>query len=60
MTYPEDMTAEDIAEFEYEYNRYLDRFLPDSLIEINEELAQVAFEQRVQEEVDLPFQSLYN
>lgn len=52
MTYPEDMTADDIMEFEYEYSRWLDRFLPDSLIPINEELQVVADLQREQEMVD--------
>lgn len=52
MTYPEDMTADDIMQFEYEYNRWLDRFLPDSLIAINEELEIVAEQQRQQEMVD--------
>lgn len=42
MNYPADFTADDIMEFEYEYNRYLDRFLPESLIAVNEELQELA------------------
>lgn len=45
MNYPEDMTADDIMEFEYEYNRYLDRFLPESLIAVNEELQEIAHDE---------------
>jgi hypothetical protein len=46
MHYPADMTAEDIMEFEYEYNRYLDRQDPNSLIAVNEELQLIANEER--------------
>lgn len=46
MRYPEYMTAEDIMEFEYEYNRWL-----DELEEINLECQIVAFEQQLTEAV---------
>ncbi len=45
MNYPADFTADDIMEFEYEYNRYLDRFLPESLIAVNEELQMIAHDE---------------
>lgn len=46
MTYPEDFTAEDIAEFEYEWERYCDLADPHSLVSINAELQRVAEEQQ--------------
>ena len=46
MHYPADMTAEDIMEFEYEYNRYLDRQDPNSFVAVNEELQEIANEER--------------
>lgn len=46
MHYPEDFTADDIMEFEYEYNRHLDREDPNSLIAVNEELQLIANEER--------------
>ncbi len=46
MHYPADMTAEDIMEFEYEYNRYLDREDPNSFVAVNEELQLIANEER--------------
>ena len=60
MTYPEDMTAEDIMQFEYEWERYCDLADPHSFTAINAELARLAFEQQVNEAVDLAFESLYN
>ena len=48
MTYPEDFTAEDIMEFEYEYNRFIDLADPYSLAAINAECAAVAEEQRLE------------
>jgi hypothetical protein len=46
MQYPEHFTAEDIMEFEYEYNRYIDLQDPYSLIAVNAELQSVAEEQQ--------------
>ena len=46
MTYPEDMTAEDIMQFEYEWERYCDLADPYSLAAINAECATVAEMQR--------------
>jgi len=45
MQYPEYFTAEDIMEFEYEYNRYLDRQDPNSLVAVNEELQVIAHDE---------------
>lgn len=42
MNYPADMTAEDIMEFEYEYNRYLDIQEGRGFWEINAELQLIA------------------
>ena len=42
MTYPEDFTAEDIMEFEYEWERICDLADPHSLASINAELQCVA------------------
>jgi hypothetical protein len=53
MTYPEDMTAEDIMEFEYEWERYCDLADPYSLASINMELQIVAEKQQQELEVDL-------
>ncbi len=52
MQYPEYFTADDIMEFEYEYNRYLDREDPNSLIAVNEELQLIAKEQKMDFEND--------
>lgn len=52
MIYPEYFTAEDIMEFEYEYNLYSDLQDPYSLASINRELQVVADLQREQELVD--------
>ncbi len=60
MQYPEDMTREDIEQFEYEWERYCDLADPHSLAAVNAELAQLAFEQQVKEAVDTAFESLYN
>lgn len=46
MTYPEDFTADDIMEFEYEYNRWIDLQDPTSLESINTELQFIAEEER--------------
>lgn len=59
MIYPEDFTADDIMEFEHEYNRYLDIQAGFDFWEINAELQLVAQEQQEQE-VDEPAQNLYN
>ena len=60
MQYPEDFTQEDIMEFDYEYNRFIDLQDPHSLVAVNEQLAEIAFEQQAKEAVDLAFESLYN
>ena len=52
MTYPEDFTAQDIMEFEYEWERYCDLADPYSLAAINAECAVVADQQREAELVD--------
>ena len=52
MTYPEDFTAQDIMEFEYEWERYCDLADPHSLAAINAECAVVADQQREAELVD--------
>ncbi len=46
MTYPEDFTADDIMEFEYEWERYCDLADPYSLLAINAELQIIAEQQR--------------
>lgn len=50
MNYPEDMTREDIEQFEYEWERYCDLADPYSLASINAELQVVADLQR--QEID--------
>lgn len=55
MQYPEDFTAEDIMQFEYEYNRYLDRFLPESLIAVNEELQEIYYDE-LERDWDEPYE----
>ena len=52
MTYPEYFTAEDIMEFEFEYNLYLDLQDPYSLPSINAELQVLADQEREQRLVD--------
>ena len=52
MTYPEDFTAKDIMEFEYEWERYCDLADPYSLASINAELQVVAQVQQEQILVD--------
>ena len=59
MQYPEDMTAEDIMEFEYEYNRYLDRQDPNSLIAVNEELQEIAYDE-LERDWDEPYLPEYD
>ncbi len=49
MRYPEWMTDEDIMEFEYEMNRFVDWFEPGSLEQANAECQIVAEEQRLAE-----------
>lgn len=46
MYYPEDFTADDIAEFEYEYNRYLDLQDPDSEVSVNARIDEIVEEER--------------
>ena len=46
MQYPEWMTDEDIMEFEYDMNRFVDWFEPGSLVRANAECQIVAEEQR--------------
>ena len=45
MNYPADFTAEDIMEFEYEYNRYLDLQEPGSIEAVNAELQDLAHDE---------------
>jgi hypothetical protein len=52
MNYPEDFTADDIMEFEYEWERYCDLADPYSLASINAECAAVAEQQREAELID--------
>lgn len=47
MRYPEWMTEQDIMEFEYEMNRFVDWFEPGSLEQANAECQTVAHEQRL-------------
>jgi len=49
MQYPEWMTEQDIMEFEYEMNRFVDWFEPGSLEPANSECDIVAAEQRAAE-----------
>lgn len=46
MIYPDYFTAEDIAEFEYEYNRYLDLQDPTSDESVNAQLNEIVEEER--------------
>ena len=46
MQYPAWMTEQDIMEFEYEMNRFVDWFEPGSLEQANAECQIVALEQR--------------
>lgn len=55
MQYPEYFTAEDIMEFEYEYNRHLDREDPNSLIAVNEELQEIAYDE-LERDHDEPYE----
>jgi hypothetical protein len=49
MQYPQWMTDEDIMEFEYEMNRFVDSFEPGSAEAVNAECQIVAEEQRLAE-----------
>ena len=53
MNYPADFTADDIMEFEYEYNRYLDLQDPLSLESVNVELQELANKEREMSMSDL-------
>ena len=55
MNYPEHFTPEDIMEFEYEYNRFIDLQDPYSLISVNQELQAVAQEQQQEYVQNLDF-----
>jgi len=46
MRYPEWMTEQDIMEFEYEMNRFVDWFEPGSVLQANAECQAMAEEQR--------------
>ena len=52
MNYPEYFTAEDIMEFEFEMNRYIDLADPYSLAAVNAELQTVAEQQQTTGAVD--------
>jgi len=45
MNYPADFTQEDIMEFEYEYNRWLDLQDPGSTEAVNQELQEFAHDE---------------
>ena len=45
MQYPEDFTQDDIMEFEYEYERWLDMQDPQSLESVNAELQVLAYDE---------------
>lgn len=45
MNYPADFTREDIMEFEYEYNRWLDLQDPNSFEAVNAELQELAHDE---------------
>lgn len=45
MYYPADFTADDIMEFEYEMNRYIDLQDPHSLASINAELQDISYDE---------------
>jgi len=49
MRYPEWMTEQDIMEFEYDMNRFVDSFEPHSVEAVNAECQIVAYEQRLAE-----------
>lgn len=59
MVYPDYFTADDIMEFEYEYNRYLDRQDPNSLQAVNEELQEIAHDE-LERDWDEPYEPDYN
>ena len=58
MLYPEDFTADDIMEFEYEYNRYLDLQEPGSIEAVNVECRIVA-EKQQEKAVDEQYEELF-
>ncbi len=49
MQYPAWMTEQDIMEFEYDMNRFVDSFEPGSVEAVNAECQTVAYEQRLAE-----------
>ena len=49
MQYPEWMTEQDIMEFEYDMNRFVDSFEPGNVEQANTECQIVAYEQRLAE-----------
>lgn len=53
MNYPADMTAEDIMQFEYEYNRLLDIEHGEGFWAVNDLLQVIANEQNCQPVIDL-------
>jgi len=59
MNYPADFTQEDIMEFEYEYNRYLDLQDPNSAESINAELQDLAYD-ALERDCDEPYQCEIN
>ncbi len=58
MQYPSYFTAEDIMEFEHEYNRYLDRQDPNSFLAVNEELQVIAHDS-LERDHDEPYEPDY-
>lgn len=53
MIYPDYFTADDIAEFEYEYNRYLDLQDPHSAVSVNARIDTIVEEEREMSMSDL-------
>jgi len=53
MNYPDYFTADDIAEFEYEYNRYLDLEDSDSQATVNARIDEIVEEEREMSMSDL-------
>ena len=53
MNYPDYFTADEIAEFEYEYNRWLDLQDPDSEVSVNARIDEIVEEEREMSMSDL-------
>jgi len=55
MNYPADFTREDIMEFEYEYNRWLNLQDPNSVEAVNAELQELAHDE-LERDWDEPYE----